>query len=1136
MTRYRLLGPVEVDLATGPAPLGGRKQRAVLAALALDAGRVVSSDRLAEVVWGERHPPSAAASLQAYVSNLRRVLRDDDRAASPILRKGDAYVLDVAPSDTDLGEFSLLAAEVEGASAGSRWAEVVDAADRTTALWRGPLLAEYRDEEWVRVAAGPLEERLLAVRQHRVTGLLGLDRVAEAVGHSRALAGDHPLDERACWLHAVTLYRAGRSGDALAVLREHTERLDLELGLDPGPALRDLQAAVLRQDAALATWPRTDDAVVTPGVVEPASVAPVRTPPHVGPPPALDPLIGRAHELGVLRALLGDAAAAGARWVALSGTAGIGKSRLAEEATRLWTTDGQVVRADCPDDTGTPAHWPLRHALTALGADADAVLTPPPGTDADAARFATYDAVRHALREATADRPLLLLVEDVHWADTPTLRLLTHLCSTDPTDLPGLAVVVTVREGEGGAEVGRLLLALARRSGARLLPVPPLPAADVALLVEQVSGRPCDDARARELADRTGGNAFFVSEYARLPERDQARGDVPAAVRSVLGRRLAAVDPDVVQVLRTAAVIGEHLDLDLLARVTRTDRADLADLLDDAADEHLIVPAPGTGDYTFAHALLREEALAGLSVVRRQRLHLRVAEALAHGGTGADNPARRATHLLAAGVLADPVEVLQACRDAAEEAERSWHPDVAAEWWGHAVAAVDLLGGTTGSAAATTRSRDDLVVARLDALARSGRGQTVLDAVDEQLLDAVRERRLDSVGRMARALLRTSGSWPWASFGEDPRPVLARLRAVEPMTADDPAAHVRVLAAIAAGSPYDPDPEVPDRFSRRGIEVARALGDPEVLADALLGRVLAYSGVATHAGETLTHLAEFARLDHATADVDAVITHGLAFMAHLTLGDTGEAAAHVRDGAVRSDLLRLATSRVQFRWSEATLDLLVTDDLAVTESLFRRALDLHRRTELYAVDSFQVATMTLRWEQGRLADADYALERPASAPWVACLQAVATGDPTAADQLATELRRETPSTWNTHCRFTLIGHAVADVGAAALAPEALDRLQPYLPYLANVGQIGVVGPVALAAARLHLLLGDTAAARSALARARALSEKAGAPGAVLRCRSLALDLDAAEGRDVDPAARAAVRAAARRRGMHDLAQ
>ncbi|SHN32253.1 BTAD domain-containing putative transcriptional regulator [Cryptosporangium aurantiacum] len=1119
---YRVLGPLEVLRDGRPLDLGAPKQRTVLALLLLDAGRVVSVDRLLDAVWGDDHPPSATASLQAYVSNLRRILRDGDSVTSPIVRRMPGYLLDVRPEQLDLTHFRADADRAQAAVRDGRWADAVVAAEGALARWRGPLLSEVEDEEWVRLVATGLDERRTECVEDLVTALLGAGRATYALDLARQLHDAQPLRERACWLHVLALHRTGRTSDALEVYRAHVRILNTELGLEPGPTLRDLQSAILRQDAALLAWP-------APTAPPPSAVEQQAAPPTA--PTTTETLVGRHRELAEIDALLADLRAGTGRWALITGPAGIGKTRLAEEAVARW--GGTVTRASCPEDDGVPPWWPIRQLIRGLGADPDVVLAAPADIDADAARYAVYERVHGLLAEATGRAPVLAFVDDVQWADASSLRFLTYLAAVPDPLL--LAVILTMRDPSGPpcGDMPRLLTGIARRTGTRQLPVPPLLADEVAELVSTVSGEAVAVQEARDLTDRTGGNPFFVSEYARLPREDRAAGELPLAVRSVLGRRLGGLDPAVVEVLRAAAVLGDPLDLDLLRTVTRLDADDLADRLDEAADERIIVPAPGSGSYAFAHGLLRDEVLTGMSPVRLQRLHARAAEALGPGGP-TERLVRRAAHLTAAVPMVDATEAYEACRTAATDAEHHWHSDSAAQWWGAASEVFDLLPPDRRSDAA----RDELLIARVNALAKAGRGQTVLDVVDAALLDAVRAGRTRSAGRLASTLLRTAGSWPWATYGADPGPLLARLAGVERRLVNDPVAHAQVLAALAVGSYYDPDSSVPDLLSARALELAEQTGDPDALADALLGRALTFSAIAGRAAESEAVLQRLAELPHEQAPVDDVLRHGMLWLAEFMMGNLDAAEEHHRLGAEGCDLLRLPVSRVQFRWAEGTLAHW-RGDLDAAQAIYDHAYQLHRQTELYIGGAQYLAMLSLRWEEGRLDAAlppdEWAEDQEANPDvldFTRAAQAAADGRVNDLDGLiGSALAHTALTTWTTHGKLTLLAHLTVDAGLTRHVPALLAALEPLAGQIANIGVIGVLSPVDLALARLHALAGDHDAAHRSLDAARALAERTGGQPTLLRCRLLAAQLAEAP----DPAELRALAEEAEKAGLLGVA-
>ncbi|WP_210481547.1 BTAD domain-containing putative transcriptional regulator [Naasia sp. SYSU D00948] len=1060
---YRLLGSLEVEHDDARVDLGPPKQRAVLAVLLLSRGRVVPTDRLVAAVWGENPPTSVSASLQAYISNLRRILRDERTAASPIVRRSPGYLLDIPDEHVDVAAFLRGADAARAAVEARDWPAAVDAARTALEFWRGGLLEDLRDEEWVKRESHRLDERRSETRENLVTGLLGCGRLAEAVVEAQRLRSAEPLRERGAWLEVIALHRDGRSADALDAYRAHARLLDEELGLEPGPALRDLHGAILRQDPDLATWPVASRARHVPAVVEPDR-------PHEDPEPAdavrlpSRPFIGRTRELAAIRGMRTDAGTDTARWLVLTGPAGIGKTRLAEETLADEQSRGaRIVRTACPEDEGTPPWWPIRGVVRGLGGDPDVLLTPPAGTDADAARWVVYDRLDGLLR-ASVTGETVILVDDVQWSDSASLRWLTHLASSGFSGR--ITFVLTVRdEGEPRPDLERLLAAIARQPANRQLAVSPLATGEVAELAALVSGEEIPDEEAVALTEQTGGNPFFVGEYARLPREERAAGGIPLAVRSVLRRRLTAVDPDVLQVLRTAAVMNDPLDIDLLCAVTRLDREELADLLDEAADEHLIVPAPESGSYAFAHGLLRDEVLAGLSAPRRQRLHAKIAEALRSSG-GPDRLVRRAAHLVSAFPLVEAEEVFEACRAAALDAEERWLSEAAARWYDAAIRAYDQLPDERRD----DEERDQLLVARVAALARAGRWSTVLQVVEEGVTSAVRDGRLPSAGRLAATLLRTAGSWPWAAYTEDAAPLMARLVGIEPLVAADPAAHARVLAAIAVGSYYEIDGSIRDRLSARAIELAESTGDNDVLADTLLGRALVFAGVASHVHDEEDALKRLLVLPHRLARLDTVLSHNMLTLTALIQGRLDEMEEHLRQGIAGSDSLRLPISRVQLRWAEGTFHLF-RGDIERAEQLYRHAYELHRQTELYVMGVHELALLAVRWHQGRLSEVEgVPVANVSMMPWAQAALAIAAGRTDEGEaMIAAALRKPTLDVWTTGGELTLLAHQMADAGLGKHAAAVAERLRPLAGLVGAIGQVGVIGRVDDALRRLNAL-------------------------------------------------------------------
>ncbi|WP_203781917.1 BTAD domain-containing putative transcriptional regulator [Paractinoplanes rishiriensis] len=310
-----MLGP----LRAGDVQLGSRQQRRLLAALLVQAGTVVSADRLIDVLWGDRVPATATSTLHAYVSRLRSVLPGD-----VLITAAPGYLV---RAGTDAARFEDLLAEARAAT------DPRDALERALALWRGPAYAEFADDEFARAEAVRLEGLRLAAVEDLVEARLGLGESGLA-GEIEAHATAHPLRERPVGQLMRALYRDGRHAEALAVFRAFRDRLDEELGVTPSAELRDLETAILRQDTSL---------------------APVR-----GLPAATSPLVGRLEEV----AAVADALAAH-RLVTLTGLGGVGKTRLA-------LGSAEAVAARFPDGVAFGELAPVTAAADVLPALATA--------------------------------------------------------------------------------------------------------------------------------------------------------------------------------------------------------------------------------------------------------------------------------------------------------------------------------------------------------------------------------------------------------------------------------------------------------------------------------------------------------------------------------------------------------------------------------------------------------------------------------------------------------------------------------------------------------------------------------------------------------------------------------------------
>ncbi|WP_405797463.1 BTAD domain-containing putative transcriptional regulator [Streptomyces sp. NBC_01506] len=265
---FGVLGPVSAGLQESPIALKGPRHRAVLARLIVARRRVVPVDRLVADLWADSPPKGAVGAVQTFVADLRRALEPDRPPRAParlLVTEGPGYALRAEPDAVDAWRFETAVGE----AAKLPPARALPRLDGALELWRGPAYADFAHEEWVRGERARLAELRLRSVERRADAQLALGLAAEAVPDLDAHLTDHPWREDAWRLLALALYRTGRQGDALAVLRRARSTLVEQLGLDPGPGLRRLEADILAQDPALGAAAKT--ATETAGPTETAS-------------------------------------------------------------------------------------------------------------------------------------------------------------------------------------------------------------------------------------------------------------------------------------------------------------------------------------------------------------------------------------------------------------------------------------------------------------------------------------------------------------------------------------------------------------------------------------------------------------------------------------------------------------------------------------------------------------------------------------------------------------------------------------------------------------------------------------------------------------------------------------------------
>jgi DNA-binding SARP family transcriptional activator len=355
---FRILGPLEVGEGDRLVALGGAKPRALLALLLLLPNEVVPRERLVEELWGDPVPASAGKVVQVYVSRLRKAMGAD----APLVTRAGGYVLELADAQLDLHRFERLVAEGRRALDDDEPRRAERRLAEALALWRGPPLVDFSYEPFAQSEIARLEELRLAALEDRIEAELALGRHARLVGELESLVAEHPLRERIRGQLMRALYGCGRQADALEAYRQGRRRLVDELGLEPGPALRELERAILEQSAELgaATQPMPLTRPVLPA-------PPNRT-------------IGREQDV---RMVVEQLRSGTGRLVTLTGPGGVGKTRLALEAAR-------AVEADFADGArfvSLAAVQRPEDVPTAVVKSLEVVLLPGESTERAVARF-----------------------------------------------------------------------------------------------------------------------------------------------------------------------------------------------------------------------------------------------------------------------------------------------------------------------------------------------------------------------------------------------------------------------------------------------------------------------------------------------------------------------------------------------------------------------------------------------------------------------------------------------------------------------------------------------------------------------------------------------------------------------------
>ncbi len=780
--------------------------------------------------------------------------------------------------------------------------------------------------------------------------------------------------------------------DVLVHLLEHRDRVvtkaELLEALWPGEMLSE---SVLPRAIAAARR-AIGDTRAKARVIETVHGRGYRFVAEIAEPTALAPpsvFVGRARTLERLERALDAALGGHGRLVLLAGEPGIGKTRTAEEIARVASERGaQVVVGRCFEGEGAPAFWPwvqllrqlvatseLERLRTALGADAAELtqLTPelrtrlpalPPasGLEGEQARFRLFDALTGFLRRRAQQGPLVLVLDDLHWADEASLLALEFLAPE--LHSAALLVVATFRDVEVRRDhsLSKLLGALARVPACERIALRGLEPAEVAALVEAVAGLAPSPGLASTVHEMTEGNPFFVFELARLlgeagaPAEDPSTLALPQSVRDAIGRRLNALSADCNEVLRAAAVLGRAFDVALLSRVADRTPDALLDLLGEALGAGVLAEhEERVGHYMFGHSLVRQTLYEELSTPQRVRLHRRAAEALEAVFAASDEPplSEIAHHFFeaAAGGSAEPA-IASATR-AAERAHALLGYEESARLYEQALEALAI-------AAPEDAER------RFELLAAAGAEHAAAGARESA---RARFRTAAGISRgLGRADLLARAAIGYRGFGEmglPPEPdTLALLEeARDALGESHPVLRSRLLSKLTGTAPYMLSMAQRETLSREALALARASGDLGALRDALGARHWACLGP-DRVAERIALGEEMVSLGEAQGDPLMVFTgHEALFGVHLLCGNAAGADRALAECVRLADALRYRYVLFQARFFQGAR-IACSGDLDGAERIFADALALGRERVPHAQVVYDAHMLWLRFQRG----------------------------------------------------------------------------------------------------------------------------------------------------------------------------
>jgi class 3 adenylate cyclase/tetratricopeptide (TPR) repeat protein len=856
--------------------------------------------------------------------------------------------------------------------------------------------------------------------------------------------------------------------------------------------------------------------------------------------------VGRDGELDRLDQLWKEAAAGELRVALLAGEPGVGKTRLAAElATRVHGEGATVLAGRCDEDLGVP-YQPfveaLRHFVDHASGLSDRLgryggelvrlvpelservptLPAPLRSDPEMERYRLFDGVATWLSAASAEEPMLLVLDDLQWAAKPTLLLLRHIVRAGGARA---LLLGTYRDTELTHDhpLVELVADLRRQGGVERLSLSGLDDVGVAAMVEQASGRVLDEASlalARAVYQETEGNPFFVREVLRhlaetgAVERHEGGWTtrlpvdelgIPEGVREVVGRRLARLSDDTNHILRIAAVVGPEFELSVVGAAGELSEETLLGAVEEAAAARVVTEVSATR-YRFAHALVRATLYESLSAARQVTLHRKAAEAIEtiHQAALDDYVPALAHHWARASApVTDPARAVDYARMAGDRALAQLANDEAADYYASALALLEA-----GGAGPADPRRLELLIGRGVAQRRAGDpgyGQTLLDA-------ARLAREFGDTEALARAALANTMGNIWTGVLQvDADRVEMLEAALDAVPEENLPVRARLLATLGLELAWEADPRRRLALSEEAVRIARALGDPATLAHVLLARdytITAPENVAERFAATTELLALAEGLGDPVIASSAL---GLRFKAAMELADVAEAErALAANQQLVADL-----GQPTLTWAtlhhHATLRILHAepDAEAAIEASYEFGLGSARRPEMAIFRmAHQYSVFLERGRLPELADVARQLTERIRYPMVTATYAVIlaeTGRSDAAEPLFDELAA-TGFAQPTNNVGWLHFHGLCALLCARFSrrdciPLLKSRLEPWADQLIVGAFAGwVFGPVSFHLGLLAATAGDWEEAEAYFAAAAATQERINAPVWLARTR------------------------------------